>query len=902
MTALSAASMESYNRAYPLLARLHVLQELESGYAAMSARGDSPAHTTGLRESLVREAMWEKRLSLTSASTGQRTTLLAVRRTILGLCDLPHLIADNWLQLSTSMRQLGRFDSARVAVRNAESCGLNSEEVLLQECRILRDSGQVGRALMLLEPVEVDVQAVDRALKSRKSGLPSNLDDEDKRRRLAERIQLATHLMVDSQQKHGKAIVDRYLLVIALNRKWEQAYFDCGRYFEFLFHDARGKEAAAGTAPSSAKGSAATADESHAFQYLEQALQMYCSCLRAGPKLAMQVLPRMLTLWLSFAMLQDLAEAPAALTKTASGGRKTPVPVEAKSPLRAAQVRANEVLSTMAPLIHESVWFMCMPQLVSRVGHRNPDTLAILTAIVLRVMAAYPKQGIWHVAGLVHSLNADRKKMVRRVLQETYKLIVGSKAEDALMLVDSQKLFQNLVNLAGHQCKEKRLRWDMAPDIVLSRFLVPTQAVLHHCSPLGHVPALSEASPHNQYHAQDLQYIASFAEVVEVAASKAKPKTITLRTTTGQSVRFLCKQEKDGDLRKDARMMEFNSVVNRLLLADPEGARRNMRLRTFAVVCLNEECGILEWVNHTDCIRTLINQAHSCWPDAYPNMSYRDIYHNFVEVQTRGEEDLGAMLQGYRSIMAAYEYRPCFHKWFVERFSDPTEWLEARHMFTRSAAVWSGVGHVIGLGDRHTENILIDQTNGECVHVDFDCLFDKGLTLLRPEIVPFRLTPNMVDAMGVAGVEGAFRRTLEVCMAVLRDNKDTLMSVLEPFLRDPTVAWSRGGRAQRAADSESLGRSTAGGGFADHENKEARAMLAKISERLSGVYNIHHPNKDKLVRGALKRGEEPPIRGLGASRDESLPLSVPGQVQRLIDEATCEENLVQLYIGWQPWV
>lgn len=52
-----------------------------------------------------------------------------------------------------------------------------------------------------------------------------------------------------------------------------------------------------------------------------------------------------------------------------------------------------------------------------------------------------------------------------------------------------------------------------------------------------------------------------------------------------------------------------------------------------------------------------------------------------------------------------------------------------------------------GLGDRHTENILIDTTNAENINCDFDCLFDKGLGLNRPEIVPFRLTPNMVDAM-----------------------------------------------------------------------------------------------------------------------------------------------------------
>ncbi len=72
------------------------------------------------------------------------------------------------------------------------------------------------------------------------------------------------------------------------------------------------------------------------------------------------------------------------------------------------------------------------------------------------------------------------------------------------------------------------------------------------------------------------------------------------------------------------------------------------------------------------------------------------------------------------------------------------------------------VGHVVGLGDRHGENILLDNTTGECVHVDFDCLFDKGALLSRPEIVPFRLTANMLDAMGICGYEGVFRGVAEV--------------------------------------------------------------------------------------------------------------------------------------------
>ena len=65
-----------------------------------------------------------------------------------------------------------------------------------------------------------------------------------------------------------------------------------------------------------------------------------------------------------------------------------------------------------------------------------------------------------------------------------------------------------------------------------------------------------------------------------------------------------------------------------------------------------------------------------------------------------------------------------------------------------------------GLGDRHAENIMFDLTNGETVHVDFDCLFEKGESFDWPEKVPFRLTHNLVDAFGVTGVEGTFRYIL----------------------------------------------------------------------------------------------------------------------------------------------
>jgi len=73
-----------------------------------------------------------------------------------------------------------------------------------------------------------------------------------------------------------------------------------------------------------------------------------------------------------------------------------------------------------------------------------------------------------------------------------------------------------------------------------------------------------------------------------------------------------------------------------------------------------------------------------------------------------------------------------------------------------------------------------------------DILSDtQGQSFEKPERVPFRLTQNLVDAMGVTGYDGVFRKAGEVTMRLLRTNTDTLMSVLESFIHDPLVEWNR---------------------------------------------------------------------------------------------------------------
>ena len=45
------------------------------------------------------------------------------------------------------------------------------------------------------------------------------------------------------------------------------------------------------------------------------------------------------------------------------------------------------------------------------------------------------------------------------------------------------------------------------------------------------------------------------------------------------------------------------------------------------------------------------------------------------------------------------------------------------------------VGYIVGLGDRHSMNILIDETTAEVVHIDLGVAFEQGLMLKTPERV-----------------------------------------------------------------------------------------------------------------------------------------------------------------------
>jgi len=115
-------------------------------------------------------------------------------------------------------------------------------------------------------------------------------------------------------------------------------------------------------------------------------------------------------------------------------------------------------------------------------------------------------------------------------------------------------------------------------------------------------------------------------------------------------------------------------------------------------------------------------------------------------------------------------------------------WAASR-AYAASAATNSMVGYVVGLGDRHLDNVLLDLSSGELLHIDYNVCFEKGLRLKVAETVPFRMTPAMVSALGPWGVDGPFTSACEAVLRVLRSAREPILALLEAFVYEPLAEW-----------------------------------------------------------------------------------------------------------------
>jgi len=848
---MTESATGSIRQCHHFLVQLHALSELQS----VSEVLHQPEFDAGV---LTRSL--ESRLNLMGTYPADKQYILAVRRAALQLSgkNMTDEIMSAWLNTAKLARKNDNTQQAYNAVHHATL--LNPALATIEHAKLLWHEGQHKKAIRNLDGaiakkiLEIGTEAPlvlsKNARVSTNSGatvttesLEVQLQPQQNLRVAGAKLLLARWLEA-SGQTHSQALLDKYKDATTWFQRWEKAHYYLGRHYNKLY------EAEKALPPQ--RQSPHYLSGTHA----KLIVQNYMRALAFGAKYIFQTMPRLLTVWMD---LGDEVKKPLDAVHGAEKFR------EHTEKLRLRQLKELHQ-STERYMAKLGAWmfFTALPQLMSRIIHSNEKVYTQIQNIIVKVVMTYPQQSMWSLMAVTKSTSKERSQRGQRVLAQLRESLPKGRGsagsvDTKLLINEARKLTDQLLDLCNMDLntrlahlslrKDFRFRHEVAP----CQLVLPTQAVLTVTLP----SPTDTIESHGHYaFAANPPTIKRFFDDVHIMASLQKPRKISIEGTDGRVYPFLCKPK--DDLRKDARLMEFNNMINRFFKRDAESSRRNLYIRTYSVTPLNEECGVIEWVNNVQTLREILLFYYK----------QKNIHINYAIVRALLDVAAGDIKDPKSKKPEVFSdeilpaYPPVFHEWFLEMFSEPAAWFAARLRYTRTSAVMSMTGTVLGLGDRHGENILFDQLNGDTVHVDFNCLFDKGLGFEKPERVPFRLTQNMVDAFGVTGYEGVYRKACESAMRLLRHNEETMMTVLEAFIHDPSVDMvKRTGSAKKPPKAPDL----------DAAPETPKEILESIQTKLRG-----HWEKD------------------------TVPLSIEGHVEVLIKKSTDPGNLCAMYIGWCP--
>ncbi|CAE6443988.1 unnamed protein product [Rhizoctonia solani] len=844
--AITANGPTSYRRSYEAVLHLHMAQEIESIYHA--ARATLGAITPSL----------DNRFKSLLPTFRIQEPVLSMRRTAFNLFSerVPHIrgeIGQAWLISSKIALKASHFQTAYSSILQAQRNEMAFS--FIQGCKLTKALGEPLRALQEITHAVENPPRLDLT----QPNSPNN-----DRQLMAKALLLRARWTHEADRYESNEVISRFAAASQMQEQWESPHFRLGQYYDDAF-----------------KNLDVHSQLSRGATMNMFTCKYYVEAMKFGSKYIYQTMPRLLTIWADMAQLDYIVACER--EKNAS------LPPGAEATYKAYK-SINSVMGEAINTLKPFQWFTALPQLLSRVTHPNRLAYKYLSKIIISVLITFPQQALWGVSPLGQSRNQERARRGRDILEKSQS--AGDNVRE--LIVQSRAMVKELLSMSEREIPENEHTLSMQKHFTHLARLAPSKLIM----PLqDYLTVNLPVSPAIVYQPfpPNIPRFNRFNDEVEVMKSLQKPRKITALSEEGLTYIFLCKPK--DDLRKDARLMDFNSMINKLLKKNAESRRRQLHIRTYAVVILNEECGFLEWVLNTTGYRNIITSLYE--------QRGLTIYHkpvmDWVSHKAKNLEDKDIHEYWVKKAMPSVLIN--LHEYFISYFSEPTAWLSSRLAYTRTTAVMSMVGHILGLGDRHGENLMFDTINGDLVHVDLNCLFERGTTFEIPETVPFRLTANMVDGFGVTGVEGAFRAACEVTMHLLRDNYGSLISVLDAFVHDPLVEWEDQKRKNVRIQHFTIPRVP---DAFEHSNQERDARLARQKPgrtidprgRPGSSTSIGSTDIKELARNAmLPIGRK--IQGVG--RDNRV-MTVSNQVEALIREATDPVRLAKMYVGWMSWI
>ncbi|SGZ55137.1 CIC11C00000003613 [Sungouiella intermedia] len=929
VTEITALVSESYNRAYGVVVRVQMLAELEEiiKYKCLPQGSEKRA--------LMRKT-WNTRLLGCQRNVDIWQRMLKVRALVIK----PKQDMEMWIKFANLCRKSGRFNLAEKSLNSLLEEGLPENpsrappQVVYAQLKYMWAKGQRKEALrhlvdfttrmsqdLGLNPNDLITQPVPLD----GPGIPKHVEEYTKllARCFLKQGEWQIVLNTNWRTETSEIILGAYLLATHFDDKWYKAWHNWAlANFEVISLYTQGNRADLPNVMEQNEGS-----EKHIQQlqmismevvqrHVIPSIQGFFHSIALSNSNSLQDTLRLLTLWFKFGGISEAAQA----------------------------------ITDGFNMVKIDNWLQVVPQLISRIHQPNQIVSRSLLGLLTELGRAHPQALVYPLAVAVTSESVGRKKAALSIiekmrihsptlveqselvshelirvavlwleqwhegLEEASRLFFGDhNAEKMFEVLDPlHKMLQkgpetvreaSFNNAFGRELADayewvlnyRRTKditnlnqaWDVYYNVFrrIGRQLSQLQSLeLLYVSPkLEDANNLELVVPGTYQPGKPIVRIMKFDPTFTIYSSKQRPRKLSCRGSDGKEYRYLLKGHED--IRQDNLVMQLFGLVNTFMLNDTECFKRHLDIQQFAAIPLSPKVGLLGWVPNSDTFHMLIKEYRES-RKILLNIEHR------IMLQMAPDYDSLTLLQKIEVFTAALDntrgqdlYKVL---WLKSKSSEA--WLDRRTTYTRSLAVMSMVGYILGLGDRHPSNLMLDCITGKVVHIDFgDCFEAAILREKYPEKVPFRLTRMLNYAMEVSGIEGSFRITCEHVMRVLRDNTESLMAILEAFAYDPLINWGFDFPTKALAEATGI--------KVQQYNTTELLKKGEIDEAEAARLNKQNALEIRNARGALvlKRITDK-LTGNDIKRLRGLDITT--QVDKLIQQATSVENLCQHYIGW----
>lgn len=355
----------------------------------------------------------------------------------------------------------------------------------------------------------------------------------------------------------------------------------------------------------------------------------------------------------------------------------------------------------MVPLLYQMAARMSLPT------NSETDFSSVLFQVMVRLSRDHPHHAIPIILALLHAKEDEQfvdGSKSNKNKENDPRALASSKVVNEL---ERNKEFKEMVFRYKFLCKSLiELAYLKADANKSGSLTIPAGQNILKIKDWNDVTVLTDTIPvkiNKDY--SKICGISKFPNKFSMVGGVNAPKKILCVGLDGKQRPQLVKGK--DDLRQDAVMEQVFGLLNDLLKLNDETRKRKLNVRTYKVVPLSQRSGILEWCQNTQPI-ALFLEGHDKKSGAHKKYHPKEIDSRTCrqEMNKVSKSSIQSKLRVFKAVCS--KFSPAMKYFFYEKFPSPGSYHQSVTAYTRSVAVNSMVGHILGLGDRHTNNILID--------------------------------------------------------------------------------------------------------------------------------------------------------------------------------------------------